>query len=382
MRTLWALPFLLSACAFEGSPGQADLGPDDEDDPMGGMPVDVNPTCLPGIVDLCGQVATNSDFVVSSDSFNMDSDTRCKVIEQSVGPDICLLYYNRIEVQAGGTFRAYGGRALAMVAKDTLLIRGTLEVGSRSARVDQPGAGSSGTTAGLCAFTSPPEAADGGGAGGAGGTFLTQGGNGGNGNTDNNPPPGNRLGGVPGPMIIAPDFLRGGCDGQAGAPDENAAAGVGGQGGGAVYLKASALDISGSILAGGAGGTGGGVDDGGGGGGSGGMIVVQSASLKVSGLLLAAGGAGGQGGGRNDPGETGDDATLPMTARGGDTGGRGGNGGNGGTGSGATTNGVAGLAATPGGGGGGGGAGFILLLSSQIDTTESSIVPAATRRSQ
>lgn len=350
--------------------------------PTDGMPVDVNPECLPGIVNLCGQTVVNADFVVSSDSFNTDSDNRCKVIEQTGGPDVCLLYYNRIEVQFGGVFKAYGSRTLAMVGKNSLLIRGTLDVGSHSASTNQPGAGSARTTPGLCAFTSPPEAADGGGAGGAGGTFLTRGGNGGMGNTDNNPPPGNRLGGVPGPAIAAPSILRGGCDGQAGAPDETAEAGVGGQGGGAVYLSASSLDISGSVLAGGAGAGGGGIDDGGGGGGSGGMIVVQSASLKVSGLLLAAGGAGGQGGGRNDPGETGDDATLPMPARGGDTNGRGGNGGNGGTGSGPTTNGVAGLSATPGGGGGGGGAGFILLLSPQIDTTDSSIVPMATRRAQ
>jgi hypothetical protein len=382
MRAIWTLPLLLSACGFDGAQGQGDPDGDGGGNPIDGAPAD-SPACTStGFLNLCDQTANDENFIVGSTELNSDTDNRCKVVVQTSGPNICLLYFNRVEIMAGGTLSVSGSRPLALVAKDTFLVRGTLDVSSRR-DPERIGAGSARTAAGLCSFTSGPQAADGGGAGGAGGTFITRGGSGGVGNSDNSgggEP--NRAGGVPGLAITAPAFLRGGCDGQKGAPDENDAAGAGGHGGGAVYLSGASLDISGSVLAGGAGGTGGGVDDGGGGGGSGGMIVVQSGSLKVSGRLLANGGAGGQGGGGVNPGKSGDDGVGPPAARGGDMPQRGGNGGNGANGTGANTNGATGGPDSAGGGGGGAGRGFILLLSPSIDSAGAMISPPADRPPQ
>lgn len=380
MRMRWgALLLLVSACGFSGAEGQGevaeDAGPDSAPD-SGVMP----PPCTPGFLDLCAQAAPVGSFVITSTEINTDTDDRCRVLKQASGPDVCLFYFQDVEVQGGGTLLAYGARPFALVAGGALKIAGTLDVSSRRSRPTKRGAGGAlAPAAGVCAFVSNPAKARGGGGGGAGGTFAMQGGGGGTGNGDGlGGGAANSAGGTPGPMIALPASLRGGCNGQEGADGQNAPGGLMGLGGGAVYLAASSLTITGSVLAGGSGGGGGDRDDGGGGGGSGGMIVAQSGDLRISGTLLATGGGGGKGGNGTQNGQAGDDATTPTAAKGG-----GGNQGGGEGGDGATlATGARGMNDGAGAGGGGGGTGFILLLGASPDTTSATIVPTATTRPQ
>jgi hypothetical protein len=340
------------------------------------------PACVPGFLNLCELTAVDSDFSVTNAQIDTDADNRCQTLKQTDGPDVCLFYFKNINVQAGGTLLALGARPFALVAKDQLTIAGVLDVSSQRGRLGQPGAGSAPTATGLCSSVSPPVVATGGGGGGAGGTLMTAGGKGGIGNTDNSAGgPANAAGGVPGLAQTEPTFLRGGCNGQAGANGQTPPAGLLGQGGGAVYLSAATLVITGNVLAGGSGGGGGGgIDDGGGGGGSGGVIVAQSPSLRVSGMLLATGGGGGKGkgGGGGPGGESGADAITPSAAKGGQQGNGGGHGGDGST----SAGGGAGQDNVGGAGGGGGGSGLILLLGPQINTASSTIVPAETKRAE
>lgn len=378
MRMRWGAPLLLaSACGFGGSSGAGNVGEDAGPDAAPDAIVR-EPVCEPGFLNLCGQPSTAGSFVVASTEINTDTDERCRVIKQASGPDVCLFSFEEIEVQQGGVLLAYGVRPFALVAKGSLKISGTLDVSSRRSRLDKLGAGGAlAPAAGVCAFVSNPVKARGGGGGGAGGTFSMQGGGGGTGNSDGiGGGPANVAGGTPGPMIAEPAILRGGCNGQEGADGQNAPGGAMGLGGGAVYLAAASLTITGSVLAGGSGGGGGDRDDGGGGGGSGGMIVAQSGALRISGTLLATGGGGGKGGNGTQSGQPGDDATAPTAAAGG-----GGNQGGGRGGDGATqATGMRGMNDSAGAGGGGGGTGFILLLSAGADLSGSTIVPTTTPR--
>jgi hypothetical protein len=381
MRTRWgALLLSISACGFSGSEGVA-LVDDDGDDGAEEDPVDVPappPACVPGFVDLCAQLDPGGTFSISNAEIDTDQDTRCRVVKQPNGPDLCLFYFTDVELQAGGVVLAFGSRPFALVAKNTLKIAGTLDVSSKRQRPKR-GAGSAPTQTGLCGFTTQPGTAMGGGGGGAGGTLVTAGGAGATGNQDGiGGGNANVPGGTPGAAQDAPLILRGGCDGQTGANGQGGADGTGGQGGGAVYLAAASMQITGAVLAGGAGGTGGGNDDGGGGGGSGGVIVAQSDSLMVSGTLLATGGGGGQGGSGFQGGDAGDDASTTTSAQGGQQGGGGGRGGDGAT----NATGMGGQPNGAGAGGGGGGAGLVLLLGPQLDTGGAKIAPTVTKRAK
>lgn len=357
-----------AACSFSGSEGDGDPQP---------------PTCEPRFLDLCDQPKPLDSFVVSSTTINTDQDSRCKLLPQMGGPDVCLLHFKEVEIQQGGTLIAYGSRPLALVSSGAMRIHGTIDVSSKRsimtpAQPAQVGAGSAPTGLGLCAFTGSPQSAGGGGGGGTGGTFASQGGGGGIGNTDDSGGgDDDRAGGVPGTVLSLPSILRGGCNGQPGAPGKDMPVGAVGFGGGAVYLFAPSLQLSGTVLAGGAGGDIPGGDDGGSGGGSGGMIVVESDSLAISGLLLATGGAGAQGGNGNTSGAPGEDArtmTPVMPALGGTGGGLDGDGGNGSI----SGEGSPGRQSRGGGGGGGGGVGFVLLLGPQTSVDGATIMPPAT----
>jgi hypothetical protein len=369
MRELLASLTLLSACGFSGAAGN-DVPPLD-----GGADADtpLPPTCEAGFVDLCGQPPPTEALTTSAITIDTDNDARCRTVKQTGGPDLCLLYFTAVEVEAGGTFFAHGVRPLALASATTMSILGTLDVSSKRSRLARPGAGSSPAATGLCTTTTPPIGVVGlnGGGGGAGGTLATQGGSGGLGDTDGL----SQLGGTPGAALPSLTMLRGGCDGQTGGAGRDAPGGLLGLGGGAVYLTAASLNISGAVLAGGSGGGPAGLDDGGGGGGSGGVIVVQSASLAVSGTLIATGGGGGQGGDGGDLGEAGDDATSIAAARGGNDPGSAGIGGNGAT----SGIGASGVQSIGGAGGGGGGAGFILLLGASIAADDTKIMPPATK---
>ncbi len=375
MRTLLTVLALgsglsFAGCGFSGADGEGTPQP---------------PECEPGFLDLCEQPEPLDAFMVGSTVINTDQDSRCKLLPQMGGPDVCLLHFKEVEITMGATLIAYGSRPLALVSAGEMRIHGTIDVSSRRGQLDPPqpaqvGAGSAPTGPGLCAFTGSPQSAGGGGGGGAGATFASVGGGGGLGNTDDSGGgEADRAGGVPGTALSFPSVLRGGCNGQPGAPGKDAAVGAAGLGGGAVYLFAPSLQLSGIILAGGSGADIPGGDDGGSGGGSGGFIVVESDALAVSGLLLATGGAGAKGGNGTSLGIAGEDArtTTPvMPALGGTGGDLDGDGGNGSI-SGAGSPGRPGRG---GGGGGGGGAGFILLLGPQTSVDGATIVPPATSR--
>lgn len=366
MRLPLALPVLFAACGFSGGEGvpTPDARPE--------------PECVPGFVDVCGQAEPDGNFIVSSAQINTDADARCRTVTQAGGPNICLFYVTDAEVQLGGTVFAYGSRPFALVATNELRILGTLDVSSQRGRPTMRGAG--GNPSGLCTSVAVPESAEGGGGGGAGGTFSTVGGTGGNGNLDGSDSSmANRAGGKPGAPLQAPGLLRGGCDGQDGAPGDLPSGGAAGQGGGAVYLSAPSLTVSGVVRAGGAGaGVPTGTDDAGGGGGSGGAIILESPLLRVSGLLLATGGGGAKGANGLSDGSAGTDGEAITPAPGGGGGGGGGPGGAGGT----DSAGGNGMPNNGGGGGGGGGAGFIVLLGAQPNTVGALMMPVATARAK
>ncbi len=331
------------------------------------------PACVPGFINLCGQAEPTESLIVTDangDPINTDTDPRCRSIQQGNGVDVCLLYFTEVEIPASTGLLFYGSRPLAIAARGSIKIAGTLDVSSKAIRLDRPGAGSNPSA--LCSFSREPDGVVGGGAGGAGGTLATAGGAGGM-SIATVPP---RAGGEPATALASLTALRGGCDGQRGSAGSlSSAGGRGGPGGGAVYLFAPTIQVSGKILAGGAGGasTEIGSCDGGGGGGSGGVIVLESDSIDVTGILLATGGGGGQGADSNDPGAPGSDATMLVSAPGGSEPGEGGFGGAGAL----ATNGSNGVADTNGGGGGGGGTGFILLIGPSPTISGAMIMPPA-----
>lgn len=323
--------------------------------------------CMPGYIDLCNVTARTDMFTPAANAtINTGTDNRCIVKTQTNGPDLCILYFAKVDIPTGVTITVTGSRALVLASTATLDIAGTLDVGSRRTRAER-GAASNHNT---CAYATNPESDSGGGGGGAGGTFATQGGAGGTGDmNDNNNQGGNAPGGTPGTAIADPPaVLRGGCPGQKAGNATNNGGGNGGASGGAVYLFAkAALNISGTVLATGAGGSGVGSRNGGGGAGSGGTIVIESETQSaLSGTFLATGGGGGEGGAApnigQDPGESGDDATTATAAAGGNAIDEGGDGGAGAT---YSNNAVVpagkGQDSDGGGGGGGGGNGFIYV---------------------
>jgi hypothetical protein len=364
MRLPLALPFLVSACGFTGGDGEPST-PDAR-------------VCVPGFVDLCGQPEPSGNFIISNTTINTDTDGRCRTLTQKGAIDVCLLYFTEVEIQAGGTLLAHGGRPLVLASKNAMKIAGTIDVSASKTRPTMQGAGGGPLAAGLCTFNAEPETAEGGGGGGAGGTFATLGGLGGTGNLDGSDrSDANRAGGKPGVALAALGVLRGGCNGQPGAMGDAPSGAPPGQGGGAVYLTAASVEISGAVRAGGSGGGAAtGVDDGGGGGGSGGAIVVESPVIKISGTLIATGGGGGKGANGLSDGEAGDDGVAITPAAGGLDGAGGGPGGNGAT----DAAGASGVMSNGGGGGGGGGTGFVLLLGGSPLLEGSLIMPPATSR--
>ncbi len=360
----------LSGCSFPAPPR---AGQDDPDAPVraDGQPAaDASfdaPPCAPGYLNLCDVKERADPFTpTSSATINTTTDGRCIVKAQANGPELCILYFAKVDIPTGVTITVTGSRALVLASTTTLDIAGTLDVGSRRTRAER-GAASNHST---CAYATNPESDGGGGGGGAGGSFSTQGGSGGAGDmNDNNDQGGSALGGLPGTAIDEPPaVLRGGCQGQKAGNATNNGGGGGGASGGAVYLSArSTIDISGTVLATGAGGSGVSSRNGGGGAGSGGTIVIESQTQSaLSGTFLATGGGGGEGGGApnigQDPGESGDDATTAAAAAGGNAIAEGGDGGGGAT---SSNNAVVpagkGQDSDGGGGGGGGGNGFIYV---------------------
>lgn len=299
----------------------------------------LEPRYLP---DICDSVATALTLSIDNlASLDTGLDTNCNggIVRQEGAADICVMRYGSINVTSSGTLAVTGIRALALVADDTVMIDGLLDV---SARLTGNGPGGGSVTSG--AF-------------GAGAGFATAGGSGGSTTMAG----GGNAGGAPStdPSIIT--VLIGGSRstrGFLGEPDS-------GGGGGAATLIAcrGTVSVKGTIQAGGGGGGGGksgltaGAVFGGAGGGAGGNVVLQGLSITVTGRVFANGGGGGAGWLTGNPtGNFGTDglASATQSAPGGDS--------FAGTGAGGT-GGIQGVApgvglspsvpgATPGGGGG------------------------------
>src|SRR5262249_55879080 len=156
-------------------------------------------------------------------------DGMCSFIyTQASGPDLCAITASVITVDTGGT-TAHGTRGLLLLATDSIVINGALDVSSK--RGGQTGAG------GECGSWT---AAGAGGRGDAGGSFIGKGGDGGQGDHNDNGAPAGAAPGGPAGAVQTATFVRGGCPGNKGGdgPGGNAA-GAGSHGGGAVYLIAA-----------------------------------------------------------------------------------------------------------------------------------------------
>ena len=278
-------------------------------------------------------------------TINTDNMEMCTAIGK-----YCVVVATTLTINAA--LRATGTKPLVLLASDSILVNQLIDVGSHRSPTESIGAGADPVTclAGALPGTS---------AGGAGGSFAGTGGSGGAGGDGGS-------GGLPASATTPIPALRGGCRGQDG---DGPGKGVGGHGGGAVYLIAgNRISITGpGINAAGEGGTGGAVVNvmsGGGGGGAGGMIGLDAPTITCTGLILANGGGGGQGSGTIVPGATGSDPAGINAASGGthdqpEGSGCGGDGGSGSSGTvgGSGAGGGAFRCGAPGGGGGGGGGG-------------------------
>jgi hypothetical protein len=347
MRYAWALvatsAATLAGCRFDlPEAGVVDADPDGSDDAVA---LEFCYGASNGLVRPCFTSAPTGDITLQG-SLNTDTSPMC-MPPKSGGDGYCVIAANNITV--ADTVAATGSKPLVLVATARIESESgtTLDVASHHSSIP-PRTGAGAGSADCMMGTLP--LANGGGGGGAGGSFAAAGGNGGSGNGNAG------AGGRPGAMQV-PTILRGGCPGQDGI---NGTFGIGGKGGGAVYLIANtAIVISGAINASGEGGRPGVTGSaGGGGGGSGGMIGLDAPTINNSGVVYANGASGGEGGGVATAGIIGPEptGTTPSPPAGGGTT----NGGDGGTGSGAGataggpgSNGAGG--GNPGGGGGGGG---------------------------
>lgn len=266
-------------------------------------------------------------------------------------PPACFVIGNTI---TGASTVVQGNRPLVLLAHTSIAISGTLDASSSQVGGSTGPASPSGDCSGT-AMQQPGSSATGGG-GGAGGSFMSKGGDGGSGDA------GDTAAGTAAAASGVPTKLRAGCDGQKGG---NASAGVGGRGGGAIYLVSGntlKLEAAAVINASGGGANGGGTFSGGSGAGSGGMIRLHAGTLVAAAgsKILANGGGGSSGGDNNDGGGAGGDpdpGTPASPAAGGSSNG-GATGGDGFAGATAAEQGDN-ANANEGGGGGGGGGGLI-----------------------
>jgi hypothetical protein len=313
-------------------------------------------TCLgTGILTFC--IDGTLSPVTLAGPIDTASDTRCQLVSQIGGPQLCVI--GGTTITTGDNIAVRGTFPLVLAATTSIVVSTSIDAASRRANKTGPGArlicgvsgnGGNGTTAG---------------AGGAGGTFGFRGGPGaagqGGASTSN-----------PAPLVEPLVFVVGGCPGYlAGRPSGVRA--PGGDGGGAIALVAGqriTIEASGSINASGAGGGAGPLQPtgGGGGGGAGGLILLDAPTVTIDGPVFARGGGGGGGGGTTAAGATagtgGNEATNVTGGGGGGAGGivgggpgaPGCGGPNGAEGGFPTTN-----PAVAGGGGGGGGCGVIRI---------------------
>jgi hypothetical protein len=294
-----------------------------------GLDVDVCLTALPG-----AELHVESDRAVNTNDGSSDCDPGVSAF--------CVIAGAGVRIDEVNTLSASGTRPLIVVSTEEIVVDGAIDVASglTPLRVG-PAADSA-----RCHDGTPATGTHG---GGWGGSLGTKGGDGG------------PVGGAMAGTTLVPTTLQGGCKGSDGA----SAGGQAGHGGGAVYLIATSISVSGTINASGGSGSGAaGGGRGGGGAGSGGMIVFDTPMLTVApgAEIFANGGGGGEGSGGN----AGVNGVDPLAPGAGGVGGIGTTtGGDGGVGGFGITAGGAGLPASAGAdgtGGGGGGAGVIKVF--------------------
>jgi hypothetical protein len=310
-------------------------------------------------------------------TIDTDQDAQCTFkYTPATGPDLCVMSGSVITVNAT---TAHGMRGLLLLATDSIVINGALDVSSK--RGGQVGAGGD---AASCTAAGAGNQDDGGGSGGAGGSFIGKGGDGAMGDTNNNGAPAGPSNGGAAGAVQAAVFVRGGCPGAKGGDGQGGShGGAASHGGGAVYLIAANtihVTATGAIYASGSGGNKADDESGGGGGGSGGLVGLDATTLTIDGIIAANGGGGGGGGSNQGPPTDGTDGTTMMF----DQRANGGNGGqgqpdspDGGKGGGLSqANGDTPQPAAGGGSGGGGGVG-VVLVHGALTGTQISPAPTA-----
>ncbi len=338
--------------------GHRDVNPLEPDGPPGCITIGMNGSGHGelGVHGFYQRCLLDSSRIVSIGGAFSTSGPTCD--SDTIDSSVCAVVAHEIDID--NTVTVTGPLPLVLVATSVINVTGSLGVSSHPSA---PGAGADWTGCNTLALAGGPD-----GEGGAGGTL------------DPSFPGG--FGGAsqsagPAPQVPATPFaaLHGGCEGGTGS----SAALSPTDSGGAVYLMAPTITVTGGIEANGGDGAGGAAGNGGGyGGGSGGMIALDAATIAIGGgTLQARGGGGGGGGAANGGGTMGDGGQGGSP--GGNAGGFGGNGYmtptpafSGGTGS-MAQEGIAG-----GGGGGGGGAGAILLFTSN-EVTGGSFDPPFTQ---
>jgi len=386
VRALLLSVLIAAGCGFRVGAAASDAGdPDPDSAPLVDAMLDAPGTMLcpwpyaPAYVDPCAMIPTTTlgDLDLGMNG-TYAFDSSGSTLRDPSGGSIALtttaiasatkaklIWVRNLRVQNGSTLRLTGSLAVVIVATNAIQIDGVVDASSHGASsTANDGAGAN------PAACVPTVAGDGapcqhGGSGGGGGGFGTFGGNGGFGGLTHTCVTGqDGISGGAGGNAVTATALRGGCNGGGGAMGDGTGAGLGGRGGGAVYLLARDLvtvSATGKVHAGGAGGreaTGG--RSSGGGGGSGGMIRIAGNQVVIaSGGVLAANGGGGGGGCDGNAAMPGGDGVVgAMAAAGGAKEGAGAAGGAGGF---NTMTGVGGGDASRGGGGGGGGGGVIQL---------------------
>ena len=305
MRLLW-LALVLAGCGRLGFEDAA------------GVPSHVAGEVAPGTWAL-----SLVDATIDTTAMTIDGLTRDDFVarEQPDGPGVAVLSVGSLDVS--GLVRVVGTRPFIVYATGVVAIGGMLDAGAHGG---EPGAGGYVDGPGHGASESKP-VADVCDPGGGGGGFGGAGADGG----------AESCGGVHGAGgstygDAALVVLEGGSGGGAGSPGACAVVAAG-AGGGAVQVSSLAsIAVGGGINVGGGGGGGGpycvdpdGDGGAGGGGGTGGAIFLEAPVVDVSGVLAAdggGGGAGGNGNAQNGPigsGAPGGDGTLAGPGAGGVT---------------------------------------------------------------
>jgi hypothetical protein len=315
------LPTCPATCAIACLPGTATC-PQPANVVLAQLPAPCGAVTVPAGATwrLCSNTGSSCRLVAGTDC-NASPGCAGKALDQTIqaaGNTIpaCVFTMPALTVDAGATLQVRGDSPAILVVEGTALIAGTVDVsaqggyggagGGDGGQTNSGGKGSPGTGpipgvgGGTCDCQTNEDNYDD--CAGGGGGFATVGGAGGlEGGQFCSVGPQPVGGQTYGNQALIP--LLGGSGGGAGDVGNAAQAnpGNGGGGGGALQISASAIELSGAILANGGPGKGGAswstdYPGGGGGGGSGGGILLEAATFAGSGWTMAAGGGGGGGG--------------------------------------------------------------------------------------